>query len=362
MTPQEVRDLEDQVAREIEAAISVVYAAMIEAIRSGVSPREAAASATQEFAPKMAAIMREAEAKIRGVDVSAVAPDPDVGGIKLSAKLYAEALSAGEVVNGLVQRHAAGFQDARKLALEIYEGYGFRPPDAEPIKFNPRNDRLPRYLRDVLMPDDKVQAEIARAFAGIQVNNLSTPGLRAGYQLLLTEIDRIEAGAGDALLTRKMDIAFFERMRYFAARIARTELHGRYARLEAERLMSDAAVEFVQIRRAPGRHDPCICALIAGRDKYGLGPGVYPKDRAPLPTYHPFCMCVMAPRLDLSNRTASPPDDGADAYFLNRLSESAAGRVMGSQAKRDMVLAGRSAESVVNSTRDPNFHIRLVRP
>jgi hypothetical protein len=213
-----------------------------------------------------------------------------------------------------------------------------------------------------LLPDSGVQESLERAYARIQVKNLSTPALRAAYQQLLDEIDRIEAGKGDRLLTNRLDVAFFERMRYFATRIARTELHSRYAREEAERLMADADVEFVEIRRSPGRKDPCICQLIAGRDKYGLGPGVYPKARAPLPTYHPFCMCVMVPRLDLTGKIASEPDEGADAYFLRRLGESTAGRVMGSMAKRDMVLNGRSAESVVNASRDPMYHVKLVRP
>lgn len=125
--------------------------------------------------------------------------------------------------------------------------------------------------------------------------------------------------------------------------------------------MDDRDVDFVQIRRAPGgAQEPCICVLMTQRDRYGMGPGVYPKAQAPRPPFHPHCRCVMSPRLDLTGRKARQEDPNADAYFLDRIGETTAARVMGSKAKRDQVLAGTSAESVYNASIDPLYRVRTV--
>jgi hypothetical protein len=262
-------------------------------------------------------------------------------------------------VQSVVTRHAQGFLDARRLALQLFEGYGFRLPDAEPLQFNPSNPRLPEYLRRALLSDPSMRDGIERALARLQVDNLTTSALRAAYSEALAALDALEKGAGPRLLEKRLEVAFFERMRYFAARIARTELHRIYSDAEAQRLMDDTDLEFVQIRRAPGG-TVCICSLMAGRDVYGLGPGVYPKALAPKPPYHPHCRCVMSPRLDLTGRKAKDADPDADRYFLKRLDAPIAARVMGSQARRDMVLRGTSAEEVANSGRDPLYHIQTV--
>jgi hypothetical protein len=200
---------------------------------------------------------------------------------------------------------------------------------------------------------------LERALARMQVDNLSTPALKAAYSEALAALDALEGGAGTKLLEKRLEVAFFERMRYFAARIARTELHRAYSDAEALRLMLDADVEFIQIRRTPGG-GVCICSLMTGRDLYGLGPGVYPKALAPRPPFHPHCRCVMSPRLDLTGKKAKEVNPDGDRYFLQRLDAPIAARIMGSQAKRDMVLRGTSAETVANSGRDPQYFIRTV--
>jgi hypothetical protein len=125
-------------------------------------------------------------------------------------------------------------------------------------------------------------------------------------------------------------------------------------------MMEDADLKFVQIRRAPGKGEPCICELYTGRDQYGLGRGVYPKAQAPLPPYHPFCICIVAPRMDLDRRVAQAQDMEADAYFLRRLNPSVAARVMGSRAKLERVLGGSSAEDVVDAGKLPVYQTRTL--
>lgn len=342
----------------IEAEVRKAQEAVVAAIIAGEEPRAAVIAATAAFAAPMAEAMQSALFKILGEasDVPIV-----VGRIALSTKLYAEASATAEVVRGIVQRQASGFQDARRLALELFEGYTFRAPDAETLVLAPGNSKLPKYLREALLAEADLQGDLQRAFARIQASGLSTGALRAAYTELLDEIDLLETGAGRKVLRKKLEVAFFERMRYFASRIARTELHRAYAEREALLLMQDVEVEFVQIRRAPGRHLPCICALLVGRDLYGLGAGIYPKAQAPVPPFHPFCMCVMSPRLDLTGKTAKDRDEDGDRYFLRRLGSPMADRVVGSKDKLDQVMSGRrTPEEIQNAGRDSLYWLKTA--
>lgn len=291
MTPEQERALLAATVAGLDDALREALAEVIERIQGGEAPRDAVQAVVGAFAGEMAETMATAMSGLLAASVGAESVLAlEVGAVSLSRRMYAEAGTTGEAVQGAVQRHVNGFQDSRRLALELFEGYGFRDPEAEPLKLDPSNPQLPKYLREALLTDDKVLAGMKRAFAGLQVDNLTTPGLRAAYQQALEALDAIEAGAGQALLDKRIEVAFYERMRYFAERIARTELHRSYSEREALLLMADADVEFVQIRRAPGRGAPCICVLFTGRDLYGMGPGVYPKALAPRPPFHPFCL------------------------------------------------------------------------
>ncbi|MBP8100952.1 MAG: hypothetical protein KAY54_03625 [Burkholderiaceae bacterium] len=361
MTPAQELALLQATAAGLDDEIRQAFAELVRLIQAGTEPREAVAQVMASFQGEMADTMATALSGILGQAVGgAEVMAMQVGAVQLSRKLWAEGLAVSETVEGLVRRHADGFLDARRLALELFEGYAFREPGAEPLQFNTSNPRLPKYLREALMPDEAVRSQIARAFARLQVDGLATGPLRAAYQQVLDALDGIEDAAGAKLLKKRLDVAFYERMRYFAARIARTELHRAYAYAEAQRLMNDADVEYLQVRRVPGGQ-PCICTLFAGRDLYGLGAGVYPKALCPLPPYHPFCQCVTSPRLDLTGKKSKPRDPNGDQYFLNRLQPMTAARVMGSQAKRDRVLTGAATpEQVVNAGRDLLYHVKTV--
>lgn len=361
MTPDEERKVLNATAAEIDADIGKAFDELVALIRSGVPPRDAVDQVLASFSGAMAETMAAGLTAMIGQQVgTAAAMQFQVGTVELSRKLYSQAQATGQVVAEIVRQHTAGFQDARELARQLYEGYSFRDPTAEPIRFSPRNDRLPRYLREALLQDGSIKAQVARAFAGLQVDKLRTDGLRAAYDEALEALDKIQAGAGAKRLEKRLEIAFYERMRYFANRIAQTELHRAYANREAAIIMADRDIEFVQVRRAPGQGEPCICVLYTGRNLYGLGPGVYPKADAPLPPYHPHCRCVTSPRLDLTGRKAKPMDEEGDRYFLRRLGSPMADRIVGSQAKLVRVMAGDSVYSVVNANVDPAYRTRTM--
>jgi len=362
LTPSEERAALASVEAAIDAAAKDAFEELKDLIRGGMAPRDAVAQVMAGFQGDMAATLAAGLSAVMAESVGTAAVLAlQVGTVQLSTKLYAEALEVGNVVQGIVTRHAQGFLDARRLALELFEGYGFRAPDAEPLQIKASNPKLPRYLADLLRMSPGLEKDMAVEFARIQVNGLSTDGLRAAYSELLDAIGKAETTKGAVLLETRLETAFFERVRYFANRIAQTELHRAYTDREAKIIMADVDIEFVQLRRAPGKGDPCICALLTGRNIYGLGPGVYPKAICPRPGFHPFCRCVIAQRLDLTGRTATAGNEQAeDVSFLRRLNVSVAARIMGSEAKLKLVTGGQSAESVFNMTRQPAFKMRKV--
>jgi len=291
MTPTEQQKLLASLGADVEAEVLAAYNRAMELMRRGTAPRDAIQQVMDNFTGEYAGLMSEALSAVLQQSVgTASVLAIQVGQVSLSRRLYAEAQDVSNVVQGIVQRHVAGMQDARRLALELFEGYNFRDPAAEPLQINRRNRDLPRYLREVILTDDRLEREVAKAMAKIQVDDLTTPALRAAYSGVLEALDDLTDGVARDVLEKRLKVAFFERVRYFAERIARTELHKAYAEREASILLDDEEIEYVQVRRSRTGKDPCICSLITGRDQYGLGTGVYPKAVAPNPPFHPFCL------------------------------------------------------------------------
>ena len=360
MTPRQEQSLLDGLTEDVEAEVLAAYRKAMDLMRRGTAPRDAINRVMDEFTGQYADLIASALSEVLERSVGrAETLALQVGEVSLSRRLYSEAEAVSSVVQGIVQRHVRGVQDSRGLALELFEGYGFR--EAEPLQISRANRQLPRYMREALLSDDKLEREIARGFARIQVNGLGTGALRAAYSELLDTLEDIEKGdLGFEALDKRLKTAFYERVRYFSNRIARTETHRAYADREARILMDDEDIEYVQIRRSRASTEPCICDLVTGRDQYGLGPGVYPKDKAPNPPLHPHCRCIQSPRLDLTGRKAKPENPDADQYFLNRLSEPVAARVVGSKAKLARVQAGEPALSVYNGSINPTYRVKTL--
>ena len=292
------------------------------------------------FTPKYAELLSVA---FSGVMAQAVGKEAamsmQVGTVQLSQKLYAQAAYVSEVTTGIVDRHLKGFQDARALALELFEGYGFRPPDAEPLQLKPSNTALPKYLREALLPDGGIQSDLARAFAKMQVDNLRTPALKAAYSDVLRAISDVESGKGADLLEKRLRTAFYERMRYFANRIAQTELHRAYSLHVAKLIMDDEGYRIRPDSAQPRKYQRLhLLADSRARQICGMGKGVYPKRAAPVPGFHPFCRCKISPRLDLTGKQEKPVDENSDRYFLSRVGGPMAARIMGSKDRADQAI------------------------
>lgn len=355
MTPEQERALLDATARGLDADLKAAYQRLTELIRAGIVPRDAVEAVMQTFTGQYEALLSQAFSAIMAASVGTAAVQQlEVGAVQLSRKLYAQSQQTAAVVQGIVDRHAKGFQDARRLTLELFEGYDFR--EAEPLNLKRGNQTLPKYLREELLYDPGLAGDLQRYFSRLQAESLKTPALRASYQELL---DAIEEGAGARVLDNKLRVAFFEKMRYFANRIAQTELHRAYAQREALMLLDDKDVEYVQWRMSPNHPEVDICDYFAGLDRYGLGKGVYPKKLAPVAPAHPHCRCVLRPRLDIRLGTKAKENPDADGAYIRSLGGDGA-LVMGSRAKLDQVLRGAKPLDVHNATIDPAYRVKLA--
>ena len=80
---------------------------------------------------------------------------------------------------------------------------------------------------------------------------------------------------------------------YAAHRLARTEINHAYQTSQAERYADEPWTRGMRWNLSGSHPKPDICNELAVRDKYDLGPGVYPVGQRP--DSHPNCMCYQTP-------------------------------------------------------------------
>ena len=102
-----------------------------------------------------------------------------------------------------------------------------------------------------------------------------------------------------------------------------------------------------------------ICDYYAGVDKYGLGAGVYPKDKAPVPPYHPFCRCQMIPKY--ADEYSKPKlNADADKEYLEGLKEWQRARILGSKDKANEALKTGDINSVFNAMKPARYKVKSI--
>lgn len=176
----------------------------------------------------------------------------------------------------------------RQASLAIFDGYqeaGIIPTQS-----------LPKFLQDLTQVARRAgvsRGEILAALKPIrrQIAKGTTAGMRAAYSQL---VDALE-DQNEKALNKAIYAATQERTRYFADRIARTEMARAYQ--DGFLLRWDNNKDCVAYQwKLSGRHPRYdICDLYAKANLYGLGAGVFPKDKVPRLPAHPHCMCFLKP-------------------------------------------------------------------
>lgn len=235
-------------------------------------------------------------------------------GLKLSKRLHRNARKVQRETTEVIKQSLKRGKSTREIARSIFEGYGKGGIIA--------TDKLPKHIERLrtLKPPQSLNDEELAHFKRVirrterQVRQNTTPSLRAAYSELIQVVD--EGNAID--LSRAVTVAVQEKARYNAERIARTEMARAYADGQMLRYKNDddvVALKWVLSSRHP-RYD--ICDFYANADLYGLGKGVYPKDKFPTLPAHPHCMCRISPVFDFEvdiTKAKDNTDEGGMQYI-----------------------------------------------
>lgn len=209
-------------------------------------------------------------------------------GLTLSERTTHASILVRELVARTISAQIKKSASYRQASLAIFDGYkmGGVIPVQDVPKYLAQTMAVARHAgipRDEMM---KMLKPVRR-----QIERGTTAGMRAAYSEL---VDALEA-QNEKALNRAIFTATQERTRYFADRIARTEMARAYQ--DGFLLRWDNNEDCVAYQwKLSGRHPRYdICDLYAKANLYGLGAGVFPKDKVPRLPAHPHCMCFLKP-------------------------------------------------------------------
>lgn len=103
------------------------------------------------------------------------------------------------------------------------------------------------------------------------------------------------------------------------------------------------------------------CDIMANVDRYGLGPGVFPKAAAPKPPYILMCLCRLTDAVVIDPKRQPKELSGVERAYLRNLPAKDARDIAGSWEKRRRVLKdGEPLEDIYNEGKDPLYQWRRM--
>jgi hypothetical protein len=356
LTPDQLAELTARYGEEIATLAQQQFDRMLELIAQGSTPREAIRESQREFGTLYTEQLAAAFGDMlsRSVGVAEVRTLP-VGDITLSMRLYRRQQQVeGEVIR-LVRDHAKGVLQARDLAMRLYDGYDPKDGIVRPLEGSARGE-LPVYLRK-LTEDRPAREALAKLLehGQAQIARIRSAPLRTAYTRALAAWEDEEAGGA---LTRRLELAVREKNRYFAQRIAQSELSRAHQAQVAREYMADDQLEVVRVTMSRTHPVPDVCDYHARGDFFGLGRGIYPKAKAPRPPFHPHCFCTLD---NLPSRSAAGarPVPMAGTAFLRALPEDEASRIVGSRERLQAALNGVDPVGLMDAGKAPQY--RTIR-
>ena len=256
----------------------------------------------------------------------------DASGMTLSEKIHGASKEMWQAITDTIRAQLKANNHAITAARALYDGYN------SGIAVT-RSQSVPRYLDDILdfarhsdlsAADRKIMLMRVRQ-ARKQVDKLAQGGapnraLKTAYTKLL---DAVEDGT-DKALDNAIHTAVQEKSRYIAERVARTESARAWAQGFADRYMDDDTVVAFRWKLAARHPRYDICNLYAEADLWGLGKGIYPKDKTPVLPVHPHCLCHLAPiyASELKRKPVDNVEKGGREY-IKKLSYRARMQLLG---------------------------------
>ncbi len=357
-------ELADEMSRRIAAEAQARFDDLWRSVQDGVPIDEALAQYQRSLPQGIGTIIAEAfNALLKsapGLDAVMAMP---IGKMSLSSKLYAGSEELSEQVRAVVEDHTRGMHQAQALSRALYDGYtpnggalegrvNQRGLVAEPLA-SLLKERIPASDGRITTLGAELQLALDRATEA--AGRIKSPPLRAAWD---EAIAAWEAGTAEARLKQALEVVAVEKARYYADRIARTELARAHA-ISKSRAIIEGGDEVVQVVLNPLHPLMDVCDMHAGGDFWGLGPGLYPASKAPRPPYHPHCWCTIRTRPSLSAAGAEYRE-GEAARYLGSVGGAKAWRIAGSQAKADRITSGERWLSVIDEAKPTEYHTRTV--
>lgn len=281
-------------------------------------------------------------------------------GVNLSERMYKNSKKVQAESAEVIGKAIKEGESAAKTAKQLFDGYGKGG-------IIPEQD-IPEFIqevKDLPVPDWLDEEAVAEWKAAIRharklIEQGTTPGLRAAYSEVM---DAIENGASQNV-SKAIDTAVQEKTRYTAERIARTERARAYADGVMAKYMDDPDIVAFQWKLSD-RHPKCdICDVYAHANLYGLGKGIFPKDKFPKLPAHPHCLCRIKPivdgMIDMS-RQKDNVDKGGKAY-IDTLPKREQERLLGVHGRKDVMGGKKEWFTSARSVSKESFEVRKPVP
>jgi hypothetical protein len=258
--------------------------------------------------------------------------------LTLSKRLYRRSSTIRNEVADTIKQALKTNKTVKGLAKSIFDGYGKGGiiPEASIPKFLSKLSDI--NISGEATPDAKrKERELLRSVKG-KIARLDTPYVRAAYNEVAAAVE----DGNEVRLQKAIYSATQEKARYHAERIARTENARAYADGQMNRFLDDDDIVAFQWKLSSRHPRYDICDFYANADLYGLGKGVYPKDKFPRLPAHPHCMCHIKPLteldIDVNKRHTNPEQAGLE--YIKSLSKKHQEVLLGVNG-REQVLTGK---------------------
>lgn len=258
----------------------------------------------------------------------------DESGMTLSEKLHGVGVKMRGAIVSTLQEQMRRNKTWTEAARALYDGYG---DDGRNV-YNGGKDiisrqDLPKYLQKVReATGNDLQALAEQRQAIDNINRLAKNGapnkaLQAAYNKLLEAVQK----GNEKAIEKAVEVAVNEKSRYVAERITRTEMARAWADGFIAKMQKDADIVAVKFKLSSRHPVFDICDMYAKADMYGLGAGIYPKDKLPHLPVHPHCLCryveVIEGEVDMQQQRDQVQEAGDK--WLNSLPESCRAQVLG---------------------------------
>lgn len=319
-------------------------------------------TASSQLSPEMAALITAREMQ------RALSLPWDGSGMTLSEKIHGASEDIRKRITETLTEQLRWNQTTRETAQALYDGY-----HASHVV---RQQALPKYVQQLMavyrrnkgVISSKDYEDIMRQLRKVQRQYEGLVNDTVTYNHFKTTLagltDAILQGS-DKLVWNALWQAVQEKSRYVAERIARTE--GARAWYDGFQARYGADDRVLAYRWKLGSRHPHfdICDLYAEADLYGLGNGIFPKDKAPPLPAHPHCLCHYSPiyASELAGKKEKDQVQAGGAKWIHKLSTEQQEHLLGVKGHKEYQLDGdwrKHARNWNGDTKVSRLWIRLT--